>query len=249
MKQLDEVTEFVNHQIILFHQKKLKSLQNLNLEKILKLKNPYLFRAKNILIASELIQQIMDAFLYSSEEKLFGDFLEDLAVFLAQNIFNGWKSTAQGIDLELERNTVRYLVSIKSGPSWGNSSQQRKQEEDFKTAVRVLKQSNLQTQVTSVLGICYGKVRTSYLRGYMKITGQNFWYFISGNSQLYTEIIQPLSYRAKEHNESFFQKKAQLINQFTEKFSLKFCVKGRIDWEKLVQYNSGNLDTSINALL
>jgi len=43
-----------------------------------------LFRAKNILTAGELMEGLRDAFLSSSEEKLFGDFLEDLAVFVAK---------------------------------------------------------------------------------------------------------------------------------------------------------------------
>ena len=56
----------------------------LDLKTILRKKNPYLFKAKNINLASDLIREILDAFLYSSEEKLFGDFLEDLATFISK---------------------------------------------------------------------------------------------------------------------------------------------------------------------
>ncbi|MCP4361921.1 MAG: hypothetical protein GY796_28245, partial [Chloroflexi bacterium] len=45
--------------------------------------------------------------------------------------------------------------------------------------------------------------RTSYLRGYLKVVGQNFWYLISENKDLYTDIIEPIGYRAKQHNEAF----------------------------------------------
>jgi len=237
-----ELNRFVNENIVRFHQNKAKSLAQLNLQKVLRKKNPYLFKAKNITLAHELIKDILDAFLSSSEEKLFGDFLEELAVFIAGRTSNGKKSAATGIDLEFFRDNIHYLVSIKSGPNWGNSSQQKKQEADFKTAVRVLKQSNRTINVQPVLGICYGKTKTSFLRGYMKVVGQNFWYLISENENLYTDIIEPLGYRAKKHNENFIKRKNRILNNFTKEFLELYCDNGNINWRKLVQFNSGNLD-------
>ncbi len=245
MKQLDlnKASEFVNKNIIVFHSNKIKTLKNMNLKKLLKTKNPYLFRAKNISIASDLIINILDAYLYASEEKIFGDFLEDLAIFIAGETVNGRKSSATGIDLEFNENNAHYIVSIKSGTSWGNSSQQKKQEENFKLASKVLKQSNHILNVQAILGICYGKTKTSFVRGYRKVVGQNFWYLISKNKNLYTDIIEPLGYKAKEHNQIFNAEKAKVINQFTKQFLKDFCNKnGTINWTKLVEFNSGNLD-------
>ena len=240
---IKEVENFVNKNITTFHQNKLNVLKGINLKSLLQKKNPYLFKAKNILVASELIYLLLEAYLSSSEEKIFGDFLEDLAVFIASKTCNGRKSAATGIDLEFEGDNKIFLVSIKSGPSWGNNAQQNKQEQDFKTAVKVLKQSKHTLNVEPVLGICYGKTKTSYVRGALKIVGQNFWYFISGNEQLYIDIIEPLGYKAKQHNEKFLKFKAQIINSFTKEFVSAFCSKdGAIDWKKLVEFNSGNLD-------
>lgn len=244
---MSEVADYVSDNIIRFHESKLRCLKCLNLNTILKKKNPYLFRAKNINIATNLIRDILDAMLSSSEEKLFGDFLEDLAIFIANKTSNGRKASSPGIDLEFEKNNIRYLISIKSGTSWGNSSQQRRQEEDFKTAVKILKQSCHTLNVQPVLGICYGKTKTSFVRGYMKVVGQNFWYLISGNENLYTEIIEPLGYQAKKNNEDFNVKKDALINKFSIEFLNKFCNDcGYIDWKKLVEFNSGNLDLKSN---
>ena len=107
----------------------------------------------------------------------------------------------------------------------------------------VLKQSRHTLNVQPVLGICYGKTRTSYLRGYMKVVGQNFWYLISENEDLYTDIVEPLGYRAKEHNDAFEEMKGRIVNKFTNEFMAEFCDKdGTIDWQKLVVFNSGNLD-------
>lgn len=238
---LNDVRDYVNENIVDFHQRRLKSLEELRLEKLLT-KNPYLFKAKNLLTANALIEDLLSAFLSSSEEKLFGDFLEGLAVFVAQKTCGGHKSTAQGVDLEFFNNDTHYIVSIKSGPNWGNSSQQDKLEQDLITAVARLKQSKRSSNIQPVLGICYGKTRTAFLRGYMKIVGQNFWYLISENPNLYTDIVEPIGYRAREHNEDFAKKKAGIVNMFAMEFIPKFCnpSNGYIDWVKLVQFNSGN---------
>jgi len=239
---LDEVREFVNVNIGEFHKNKIKILEELNLKGILKKKNPYLFKTKNITVASDLIKDILDAVLYASEEKIFGDFLEHLAIFIVEKTCDGWKSPATGIDLEFINDNTHYLVSVKSGPNWGNSSQRRDQDDNFRKAVRILKQSKLTVNVQPVEGICYGKVKTTYVRGHLKVVGQNFWYLLSEDENLYTDIIEPLGHRAKEHNEEFHNQKGRLINLFTEEFMKEFCTDGSIDWKKLVEFNSGNLD-------
>lgn len=239
---LDSVNEYVNEHIVDFHQRKLKSLEELKLEKLLT-KNPYLFRAKNLTTASELIEDLLGAFLSSSEEKLFGDFLEGLAVFVAEQTSGGHKSTAQGVDLEFMNNNTHYVISIKSGPNWGNSSQQNKLEQDLKTAVARLKQSHRNPNVQPVLGICYGKTKTTFIRSYMKVVGQNFWHLISENPNLYTDIVDPIGYEAKKHNDDFLIKRNGIANLLTNQFFNAFCnpSTGLIDWVKLVEFNSGNL--------
>lgn len=245
MLSLNLIKEWVNQNITRFHEDKLKCLNKLNLKKILKNKNPYLFKSKNINLAYDLIIGILDAYLSSSEEKIFGDFLENLAIYVAKTTYNGRKSSATGIDLELNKNDIHYLISIKSGPNWGNSSQHKKQEEDFKKALKVLKQ-NHSVNADAILGICYGKTRSSFTHVYWKLVGQNFWYFISGNVDLYLDIIEPLGYKAKEHNENFEDKKNQIINKFTQEFTNEYCLNGIINWKKLVKYNSGNIDIKEN---
>jgi hypothetical protein len=239
---LNDVQEYVNENIVDFHNRKIKSLQDLTLDKLLK-KNPYLFKAKSINTAGDLITNLLEAFLSSSEEKLFGDFLEGLAVFIAQKTCNGHKSTASGVDLEFFNKNIHFVVSVKSGTNWGNSSQISKLENDLKNAVTRVKQSNRGTNVQAVLGICYGKTRTSYLRGYLKVVGQNFWYLISENKDLYIDIIEPIGFRSRDHNEEFSRKRGELSNLFTKHFINDYCESaGAIDWVKLVKFNSGNYD-------
>jgi len=240
---LDQVCEYANSNMVHFHQRRIASLEKLALNRLLR-KNPYLFKAKHITTAGELMESLLEAFLSSSEEKLFGDFLEGLAVFIAGKTCDGHKSAAQGVDLEFINKGRHYVVSIKSGPNWGNSSQKRRLAQDLRETVIRVQQSRTALRVEPVLGICYGKTRTSYTKdGYLKVVGQNFWYLISENENLYTDIIEPIGYRAKEHNEAFYTERSRVINRFTAQFIERFCdSSGAIDWVKLVEFNSGNYD-------
>lgn len=152
----DEVCQRVNRTIVEFHAKRLRKLSELTLGELVE-KNPYLFRAKDITRASQLIESTMSAFLSSSEEKMFGDFLEDLAIFIAERTLTGHKSGAQGIDLEFDTAGCHYFVSIKSGPNWGNVSQHRQLGGDLQKALNTYRQGR--TNADAVLGICYGKAK------------------------------------------------------------------------------------------
>ncbi len=80
----------------------------------------------------------------------------------------------------------------------------------------------------------------------IKYCGQKFWEFISGNINLYTEIIEPLGYKAKEKNDDFIKSYSQMINIFTLQFATEFCnTDGSIDWTKLVKFNSAIQDPKI----
>jgi hypothetical protein len=239
---LDKVQEYVDESTTALHQQETKLLQELCLSRLLErlcLFGP----ACTMSVANDVVEDLLDAFLCSSGEVLFEAFLKCLAIFIASHTCSGHKSTAPGVDLEFENKGIYYIVSVKSGPSWGNSSQQSKLAEDLQKAVMRVKQSQHGANVQPVLGICYGKTRTNYLRGYLKVVGQNFWYLISENEDLYTDIIEPIGYRAKEHNDAFHKEKARVINRFTKEFIDRFCdATGAIDWVKLVEFNSGNYD-------
>jgi hypothetical protein len=73
----------------------------------------------------------------------------------------------------------------------------------------------------------------------LKLCGQRFWEFISGDEELYIKIIKPLGYEAKKKNEDFRKEYARVINKFTFEFAKIYCdKKGNILWDKLVKYNS-----------
>ncbi len=237
-----EIVEYVEANIPRFHQSRLEKLETLRLENVLRRKNPYLFKAKNITTAGDFVKNILDAFLSSSEEGLFGGFLEGLAIFVCEQVFGGRKSSAEGIDLEFEQNETKYIVSIKSGPNWGNSSQIKKMRDNFSKAKRVLG-TNVYSQINivAVNGCCYGRDNRPDKGDYFKLCGQQFWSFISGNESLYTEIIEPLGHKAKEKNDQFLNEYSKVVNKFTMEFMQAFCDwEGQILWEKIVQFNSSD---------
>jgi len=241
MKQLNlkDVTLYVEQNIGTFHQKRTAGLKDLKLRKVLGKKNPYLFKAKYILTAQDIIKSLTDAFISSQEETIFGDWLEGLAIFINGKVYDGRKSGISGIDLEFDKDGVRYIVTIKSGPNWGNSSQINKIRADFKTAQKTLRTSNSQLNITAVNGCCYGRDNNSDKGDYFKYCGQKFWEFVSGDTDLYTKIIEPLGHQAKERNDDFIQSYSQMINKFTKEFADIFCMdNGSIDWDKLVRFNS-----------
>ena len=238
--KLTDVTKYVEDNIGTFHQKRIDGLNRLGLKTVLKKKNPYLFKAKHMLTAENIIRKLTDAFISSTEETIFGDWLEGLAIFINQKVYGGWKSGITGIDLEFDKDNVRYIVTIKSGPNWGNSSQITKMKGDFTTAKRTLRTSNSGLMVIAVNGCCYGKNSRPDKGDYFKYCGQDFWHFISGQENLYTDIVEPLGHKAKEKNEMFMESYAKMINKFTKEFANDFCDdNGEIDWGKLVEFNSG----------
>lgn len=238
--QIKDVTQYVEENIGTFHQKRIDSLNNLKLKTVLKKKNPYLFKAKHFLTAEQIIKGLTDAFISSNEETIFGDWLEGLAIFINQKVYGGWKSGITGLDLEFDKDGVRYIVTIKSGPNWGNSSQVTKMKADFITAKKTLRTSGSGLMIQAVNGCCYGKGNKPDKGSYFKYCGQEFWKFISGVENLYTDIIEPLGYNAKEKNDMFLESYAKMINKFTKEFANDFCDDtGQINWKKLVEFNSG----------
>jgi len=237
--QISDVIRYVEENISTFHQKRIDKIGTLKLKDVLKKKNPYLFKAKHLQTAEEIVREILHAYISSSEETMFGDWLEGLAIYINQLVYSGRKSGIPGIDLEFDDAGKRYIVSIKSGPNWGNSSQIKKMISDFKSAEKTLRTGNSQMNIVCVNGCCYGRDNNPDKGTYYKYCGQRFWQFIGGNENIYTDIIEPLGHTAKEKNDDYMEKYAQMVNRFTKEFIDLFCdSNGKINWKGLVEYNS-----------
>lgn len=236
---ITKVEDYVRNNISQFHKARINKLKSLKLEDLLKKKNPYMYKAKNINAADILVRSLASAFMSSAEEAMFGDWLEGLAIFVAGEVYDGRKSTADGIDLEMDKDGCHYVVSIKSGPKWSNSTSLKKQMEYFRKAVKVYHTSGNKVPCYAIEGCCYGREHSENDTR-TKICGQEFWLFISGSNTLYTDIVEPLGTDAKSKNDAYQQEYDAMITKFILQFADKYCDDdGAIMWNKILEFNSG----------
>lgn len=232
------------HVITPFYSVRLNNLKELHLKSVLKRKNPYLFKAKNIELAGDLVKSIVDAFLSSQEETIFGNLLEGFAIYVSKTLYGGFKSELKSVDLEFERDGAYYVVGIKSGTNWGNSDQVNRMRDNFKVAKQLLRERG-HKEVVAVNGCIYGKDGRPFKthadpdKQYYKYAGQAFWQFISGDDNLYREIIAPIDREARRKDEDFKTAYAAKVNEMTQDFTASFMTAdNQIDWLALIDFVS-----------
>ncbi len=251
MKNLnyEKLNQFIASDVIRpFYNIRLTRLKSANLSIIAKRKNPYLFKAKNIETAGDLARAILDAFLSSQEETIFGDLMENLAVHICHRVFNGKKAKEgkyRSVDLIFKRDNKLYIVGIKSGPNWGNSDQVSIMKRNFKKSKKIIRNELGIKQIIAVNGCMYGRDNKPHKvnkndtdLSYYKICGQSFWELISGDDQLYKKIIQPLDKEAKKRDEMFKMLYAKKINEMTKDIVKLFYTKDNLNWDKIIEYVS-----------
>jgi hypothetical protein len=212
----------------------------MDLNTLIDMKGPFFLSNTNTKSASAIVRELITDIFEINIERAINNWLKGLAIFINENVYHGKKSGIPGIDLEFDNDGIRYIVSIKSGPNWGNSSQIKKMKNDFTSAQKTLLTSNSKLNIRCINGCCYGKDKNVNKGSYYKYCGPVFWEFIGGNENIYLDIIEPLGHKAKERNEEYMEQYCQMINKFTKEFVNLFCDNdGVIDWEKLIKYNSG----------
>ena len=63
---LEDVLKYVEENIGIFHKKRIQNLDKLKLSKVLERKNPYLFKAKYVLTAKQIVRGLTDAHISSN---------------------------------------------------------------------------------------------------------------------------------------------------------------------------------------
>jgi site-specific DNA-methyltransferase (cytosine-N4-specific) len=253
------------HVITPFYNIRLEKLNKLELKSVLRQKNPYLFKAKNIELASDLVKSIVDAFLSSQEETIFGSLLEGFAIYVSSTLYGGFKpENMPSVDLIFERDDKYYIVEIKSGTKWGNATHINAMKNNFQKARKNLRVDGVTKEIVAVNGCIYGKdnrplkdkikikgngvIDEEPDRIYYKYAGQEFWRFISGDDELYREIIAPIDNEARQKDETFKKAYAAKVNEMTQDFTANFMTAdNQIDWIKLVDYVSKRRETTTRA--
>jgi hypothetical protein len=239
MKYQKYIKDCLEKEGMLLIENRNKTLEWLDFPELINTINPYLLSYSTFAPASTIVRHLAERYVLSNEALYLDNSLKNMAIFINQKVYSGWKSGIKGIDLEFDRDGIRYIISIKSGPSWGNSLQIEKMINNFNTAKKTLRTSNSHLNIICINGCCYGKENNPDKGSYYKYCGQAFWEFIGGNETIYTDIIEPLGHKAKERNDDYMVKYSQMVNKFTKEFIELFCDNnGNIDWNKLVKFNS-----------
>lgn len=234
-----ELIRLANDSFTEYENRCLSSLISIKLSDLL-MSDSYILRTEQERLVSSLIKQLIDEYFSDIQKVIFEEFCRTMVFDFCKMKDYATRSSLHGIDLELDKDEVHYLIHVNGDTKWGNSSQIIYMVDAFKKAQSILHASNAKSQIRFVNGCCYGIENKPDKGDYIKLCGQQFWEFISGNNQLYIEIIEPLGYRAKERNQEFLEEYSRLINLFTQEFMNNFCMDGRINWEKLVRFNSEN---------
>ena len=232
---VEAIAEALNN----FYKSLIAKVDDLNIKKVLKRKNPYLFRAKAMNGASQIVDAILAAFVSSSEETIFGNvFFEPIATAAAQ----GQKALAEGVDIMVERDNTIYAIAVKSGTSVFNADSRKKQEQNFMAASKLAQQAK--KRFVPVIGYGYGKKKTTN-RGlpkfYAELAGKDFWTELTGDKEFYIKLIRFMAELPEQYVADFDESYQKAANRLVKEFTNEFCNEdGSIDWEKLVEYNSGN---------
>lgn len=221
-----------------FYSALIAKVDQLNIKSIMKRKNPYLFRARAMNGAAQIVDAILAAFVSSSEETIFGNvFFEPIATAASQ----GQKALAEGVDIMVERDNTIYAIAVKSGTSVFNASSKKKQEQNFMAAQKLAQQ--VHKRFVPIIGYSYGKKKVSD-RGvpkfYQELAGQDFWTELTGDDQFYIKLIRYMGTLPEKYVEEFEKSYQKAANRLVKEFTTEFCLEdGSIDWEKLVEFNSG----------
>ena len=224
-----------------FYANLITKIDKLNINSVMRKKNPYLYRAKSMKSASEIVESVLTAFVSSSEETIFGNcFFEPVAIAAS----GGNKALAEGIDIMIhdnETNTISFYA-VKSGPSVFNADSKKRQEQNFMAAAKLAKQAKAHYE--AYIGYSYGKKKESG-RGkpkmYQELAGQDFWSNITGEEDFYIKLIGYMGELPEQYVVRFQESFTKASNRLVREFSNSFCKEdGSIDWEKLVIFNSGN---------
>ncbi len=232
-----ELEDLIRRSLDDFYQRRIKKLSELKLSEVLRKKNPYLLRAIGVQKASEIVTEILRAYMSSSDETIFGDaFFEPIAKLSSGSIV----SPSEGIDVAIETDTVYKAIAVKSGPNIFNASQAKRQDQEFKTLrSRLLK---LHKQFDALLGHAYGRKFSDPTdnRIYRIRSGQAFWEELTGDPNFYLKLISLMRDYPKQHRIQFEEEWDKAINRFEYDFLNNFGNKDEsIDWEKLLRFNSG----------
>ncbi|MFJ3386360.1 PmeII family type II restriction endonuclease [Lysinibacillus sp. NPDC086135] len=230
-----ELESLVDELLNNFYRRRIEKINTLKLKEALSRKNPYLYKATGMENANDIIKEILSAYMSSSDEGIFGDAFFEV---LAEEVSNGIVSDSEGVDVRRTKGNVYQAIAVKSGTNVFNASSRKKQIENFRSLQKRVAKRGMVFQ--PIIGYGYGKKTTSDTSEVTELAGQLFWEELTGDPNFYIEIINLIGDKPQKHLQDYQNAFSAAVNRFTRDFTIEFCNEdGSIDWEKLVEFNSG----------
>lgn len=237
----ERIIAAISEALSTFYGNLIGKIDSINITDVMRRKNPYLYRAKAMQNAGEIVESVLSAFVSSSEETIFGNcFFEPLAIAAS----GGNKALAEGIDIMVQDDSANTIcaIAVKSGPSVFNADSKKRQEQNFMAAAKLAQQARARYE--AIIGYSYGKKKESG-RGrpkmYRELAGKQFWAELTGDEAFYLKIIQYMGTLPEQYVERYKVSYNRAFNRLVRDFSIRFCHEdGSINWDALVEFNSGD---------
>ena len=163
---------------------------------------------------------------------------ERLAPFLKKSVILPHDKLADPVSA-----VIVFLALVDSFAAAGTLADSRKkQEQNFMAASKLAQQAK--KRFVPIVGYGYGKKKVSN-RGlpkfYMELAGKDFWTELTGDEEFYIKLIRFMDKLPEKYVEEFDASYQKAANRLVREFTQEFCFEdGSINWEKLVEFNSGN---------
>ncbi len=158
--------------------------KKINLPELLGKCNPYPM-VVNCKTPEDIVDFILQRHQQTSEQTIWGNFLESIAVKISEIKLNGYKSKEVCTDIEWVSNSKKHFRGWKSSPNWANADQKR-------TVINTEKELNKLDDFGSFKVLTsYGKTpnRKKSSVNFTQISGQESWEEIGNDNEMYNKVM------------------------------------------------------------
>ncbi len=231
-------TEISKH-LSKFREKASHSLRSMDLDKMLRSKNPFLQTAMEPTTICEFIDRMVDPRFESSAETQMGKILEEIVQFCYQYSRKSQRGTtvqtspAPGSDISIETAKSNTQIAVKSGTRVFNSQSKSAQLDQFRKIKSRLNKTSKRSFF--VIAYCYGSKKPSKDTSvYRELVGAEMWEDATLEKHFHLRLLQAFAKCSRgwagELRMEVKKTKNRLVKEFSQKYVLR---NGKINWEKL----------------
>ncbi len=206
-----------------------------NLPSLINYTNLYTIKLRDIGTAQDFVRYLLDDYLFSKEKIIVNGILREIATITASQVFDARKPLYEGIDLEMTRAGIDYLIVFESEADSVEKLVTIKNAISRKVILRNV--GTPSSNVRVIYGRFYGANQISSNGEFIELSGKPFWEFVSGDPEYYFYTIQIINEVSVMRNEEFLREYCRRLNIYTSEFIVNYCTNGEVDWSKLSNSN------------